>query len=190
MPAKGSEFTLKDATPNAVSVLHSASYTTANGLAYLPEVLITTPKGVLNYRMLLKLSSGSNGQISLKVDSMAENGAASYDPETGELHLPAVDINKGLNSADVLFDRADGLSGMFQEGDEFVISGITTAPPGIFDSAYDTTKGSGYVSRVFVKENNQIFDYRLWLKQVPAKPGEPERWQIASVALNGATGPQ
>jgi len=53
MPAKGSEFTLKDATPNAVSVLHSASYTTANGLAYLPEVRITTPKGVLNYRMLL-----------------------------------------------------------------------------------------------------------------------------------------
>jgi len=95
MPAKGSEFTVKDAAPDAVSVLHSASYTTANGLAYLPEVLITTPGGVLNYRMLLKLSSGSNGQVSLKVDSMAENGSASYDPETGELHLPAVDINRG-----------------------------------------------------------------------------------------------
>lgn len=98
MPTKNSEFTVTGVTPNAEQTLRNASYTTADGKAYLPEVQIITPKGVLNYRMLLKLSSDSSGKISLKVDSMAENGSASYDPETGELHLPAVDINKGLNS--------------------------------------------------------------------------------------------
>jgi hypothetical protein len=190
MPAKGSEFTINGVTPNAEQTLRSASYTTADGKVYLPEVRITTSKGVLNYRMLLQLLSDTSKPIRLKVVSLAENGMASYDPETGELHVPVVDIDKGLNSVDVLFDRADGLSGMFQEGDEFVISGITTAPPGVFDSAYDITKGSGYVSRVFVKENNQVSDYRIRFKQIPTKPGEAERWQIAGIALNGAAGPQ
>ncbi|NJL59697.1 MAG: hypothetical protein HC887_08705 [Desulfobacteraceae bacterium] len=192
MPEVGSEFVLQDATPNAVSVLHSASYTAEDGKAYLPEVQITTSKGVLNYRMLLKLQSGDNGSVRLKLVSMAENGAASYDPDTGELHVPVIDLDKGLNSFDVLFDRVGGSTPgrMFQEGDEFGISGFATAPKGLFDSGYDIAAGTGYISKILVKLNNQVSDYRIRLKQVQTKPGESERWQIASIALNGATGLQ
>ena len=195
MPAVGSEFVLKDATPNAVSVLHSASYTTSDGLAYLPEVQIRTSKGVVNYRMLLKLLSGSSETIRLKLVSMAENGSASYDPDTGELHVPVVDIDKGLNSFDVLFDRVGGSTPgkMFIEGDEFAISGISTAPTGLFDAGYDVSSGVGYINHVWVKVSNQVSDYRIRLKKVRTHSrGEEttERWQIASIALNGAIGPK
>ncbi|NJL59356.1 MAG: hypothetical protein HC887_06640 [Desulfobacteraceae bacterium] len=194
-PLSAEEFVLKDATPNAVSVLHSASYTTSDGLAYLPEVQIRTSKGVVNYRMLLKLLSGSSETIRLKLVSMAENGSASYDPDTGELHVPVVDIDKGLNSFDVLFDRIGGSTPgkMFIEGDEFAISGITTAPTGLFDAGYDVSSGVGYINHVLVKVSNQVSDYRIRLKKVRTHSrGEEtaERWQIASIALNGAIGPK
>lgn len=162
---------------------------------YLPEVQIRTSKGVVNYRMLLKLLSGSSETIRLKLVSMAENGSASYDPDTGELHVPVVDIDKGLNSFDVLFDRVGGSTPgkMFIEGDEFAISGISTAPTGLFDAGYDVSFGVGYINHVWVKVSNQVSDYRIRLKKVRTHSrGEEttERWQIASIALNGAIGPK
>lgn len=192
LPKAGDEFTLQGATPNASLGLRNVTYTSSNGLAYFPEMLVTTSQGTFNYRMLLQFIPNSN-PFRLKVVSLAQNGSATYDLATGELHIPMVNINHGLQSYDVLLKRTDGKTGLLEEGHEFAAIGVTGAPQGFFDSAYDGSTDSGYVGQVIINDSGRILNYRVRLQGIPIQDREIWRGKVVSMALNGSdgiTGPQ
>jgi hypothetical protein len=187
LPKTGDEFIVQGATPNASLGLRNVSYTSSNGLAYFPEILFTTSQGTFNYRMLLQLIPNSN-PFRLKVVSLAQNGSATYELATGELHIPMVNINHGLQSYDVLLKRTDGKTGLFEEGHEFAAIGYTNAPTGFFDSAYDGSTDSGYVGQVIINDSGRILNYRVRLQGIPIQDREVWRGKVVSMALNGSDG--
>jgi hypothetical protein len=183
----GDEFTVQGAAPNASLGLLNAAYTSKAGTAYLPEVLFTTDQGTLSYRMLLQIIPNSS-PLRLKLVSLAQNGSATYDPTTGELHLPMVNLNQGLQSVDVLMKRADGKTGLLEEGAEFAVVGNASTTTGLFDSLYDSSTNSAYVGQVLITDNGRILNYRIRLQGIPTKNGEVWRGKVLSMALNGSDG--
>ncbi len=187
VPKNGDEFVVQGAIPNAALGLRNVSYTSSNGLAYFPEILFTTSQGTFNYRMMLQYIPESN-PFRLKVLSLAQNAAAAYEPTTGELHIPMVNINHGLQSYDVLLKRTDAKTGLFEEGHEFAAIGVTNAPQGFFDSAYDGSTDSGYVGQVLISDNGRVLNYRIRLQGIPIQDREIWRGKVVSMALNGSDG--
>ncbi len=187
LPQVGDEFIFAGATPNATLGLHNVTFTSINGLAYFPEMLLTTTQGSFNYRMLLQYIPDSN-PARLKVISMAQNDAATYDLASGELHIPLVDINQGLDSLDVLLKRADGKTGLFQEGDLFETAGISHASQQLFDTAYDGSTDAAYVGQVLINDQGRILNYRIRLQGIEPQEATVWRGKITRMALNGSDG--
>ncbi|MDD2815568.1 MAG: hypothetical protein PHP00_07485, partial [Thiotrichaceae bacterium] len=184
-PKEGDEFTVQNAIANVPSELINVAYNTANGVGYLPEVSFTASAST--YRMLLQYVPNTIPSR-LKVVSIAQNSSANYDSSTGELSLPMISINQGVQSYNVLLKRADGKTGLFKETDEFVLLGFTNTPTGLFDSVYDVPTGSAYIAQVIVNDNNRVLNYRVRLQNIPVKNKEIWRGKIVSMALNGNEG--
>ena len=184
-PKEGDEFTVQNALAHVPSELINVAYNTASGVGYLPEISFTASSST--YRMLLQYLPNTTPSR-LKVVSIAQNSSANYDPNTGELSLPMISINQGVQSYNVLLKRADGKTGLFKENDEFVVLGFTNTPTGLYDSVYDVPTGSAYITQVSVNNNNIILNYRVRLQSIPVKNKEVWRGKIVSMALNGNDG--
>lgn len=180
-PYVGQKFAIASLDFGKSSGIHQAVYHTANNLVYLPDMLITTESGTFSYRMLLQFDP-SNRQLT--VMAITQNGAALYDPKNGELHLPVVDSARGILSMDVLLDLADGKTGMFQVGSEFIVLAVTDTTQGNLKNIYDFNTSSGYFSEVLVSENGQTASYQVRFVLIPHQTGEIARIRVIHLQNN------